>query len=85
MTPLVPVDAFVGHLPVAEMDDRHEWHLHAPPLGAIPGSIQSVSMVWANLKTISSTNRSLPIVRETWIISTSGGIREMKCRARSSH
>ena len=49
------------------------------PVGAMPGSIQSISMLWVNLSTISSTSWSTPTVRETGTISMSGGIFGMKC------
>ena len=39
------------------------------PVGAMPGSIQSISIVWVNLMTISSTSWSVPIVREISVIS----------------
>src|ERR1051325_8013986 len=35
------------------------------PVGVMPGSIQSISMLWVNLMTISSTSWSVPTVRET--------------------
>ena len=48
------------------------------PVGATPGNIQSILMVCVNSKTISSTTRSIPIVRETGVIAVSGGICGMK-------
>src|SRR5580704_17657260 len=50
------------------------------PVGATPGSIQSISIVCVNRKIISSTNRSAPIVREIGTISVSAGIFGIKCR-----
>lgn len=35
------------------------------PVGARPGSIQSIEMVWVNRPTISSTTRPWPMVRDT--------------------
>src|SRR6266542_3839944 len=43
------------------------------PVGSVPGSIQSIFIVWVNSKTISSTTRSIPIVRETGVMLVSGG------------
>jgi hypothetical protein len=51
------------------------------PVGAIPGSIQSISTVWVKRMTISSTSWSVPMVRDTAVISISGGIFGMKCMA----
>ena len=48
------------------------------PVGSTPGSIQSILIVCENSKTISSTTRSMPIVRETGVIEVSGGICGMK-------
>ena len=50
------------------------------PVGATPGSIQSISIVWVKRMIISSTSWSIPMVRETGTISVSGGILGMKCR-----
>jgi hypothetical protein len=44
------------------------------PVAATPGNIQSMRIVCVNLKTISSTNWSSLMVRDTGIISVSGGI-----------
>jgi hypothetical protein len=43
------------------------------PVGGIPGSIHGMSTVCVNLNISSSTIASLPTVRETGSISTSGG------------
>jgi hypothetical protein len=51
------------------------------PVGAIPGSIQSISTVWVKRTTISSTSWSVPMVRDSGVISMSGGIFGMKCVA----
>src|SRR5215470_17724659 len=47
-------------------------------VGATPGSIHSIAMMWVKRKIISSTIRSTPIVRETDTVSVSGGICGMK-------
>ncbi len=44
------------------------------PVGATPGSIQSISTVWVKRTTISSTSWSVPMVRDSGVISMSGGI-----------
>src|SRR6266404_4732019 len=44
------------------------------PVGAMPGSIQSISMEWVKRTIISSTSRSEPIVREIGMISVSDGM-----------
>ena len=43
------------------------------PVGATPGSIQSISRSWVNSKIISSTTRSAPTVRDTGISAVSSG------------
>jgi hypothetical protein len=48
------------------------------PVGAMPGSIQSISVVWVKRTTISSTTRSAPTVRLTGISSMSAGLAPMK-------
>jgi len=40
----------------------------------MPGNIQSIAIVCVNSKTISSTTRSIPMVRDTGVIEVSGGI-----------
>ena len=50
------------------------------PVGATPGSIQSMGMVCVNVNTISSTSWSAPMVREIGVSSVSGGI----CRDEAS-
>ena len=50
------------------------------PVGGTPGSIHSISTVWVKRKIISSTSRSVPIVRETGTMAVSGGIFGMKRR-----
>jgi hypothetical protein len=49
-------------------------------MGGTPGSIHSIFIVWVKRKTISSTSRSVPMVRETGTISVSAGILGMKSR-----
>ena len=48
------------------------------PVGAMPGSIQSTSLVWVKLNSISSTIWSVPIVRLTGTSAVSGGLPSMK-------
>ena len=48
------------------------------PVGAMPGSIQSTSLVWVKLNSISSTSWSVPIVRLTGTSAVSGGLPPMK-------
>jgi hypothetical protein len=55
-------------------------HSTALPVGATPGSIQSIAMVWVKRKIISSTRRWDPIVRDRGTICVSGGIFGMKWR-----
>jgi hypothetical protein len=47
------------------------------PVGAIPGSIQTISTVWVKR----TTSWSVPMVRDSGVISMSGGIFGMKCVA----
>ncbi len=49
------------------------------PVGATPGSIQSICTVCVNEKIISSTICVSPMVRETGVTLVSGGILGMKC------
>jgi hypothetical protein len=51
------------------------------PVGWTPGSIQSISVVWVNEITISSTIWLSPTVRETAVIFTSGGSNLPACPA----
>src|SRR5215813_9427106 len=44
------------------------------PVGWMPGSIQSIGIVWVNRTTISSTSLPWPMVRDTGTTSKSGGI-----------
>ena len=78
---LVPVDVLVSELAVAEMNDDNQRDFDPLPVGAIPGSIQSISTVWVKRTTISSTSWSVPMVRDSGVISMSGGIFGMKCLA----
>ncbi len=48
------------------------------PVGATPGSIQSISMSWVKQNSISSTTRSAPTVREIGISLVSLGVFGMK-------
>jgi len=61
-------------LVVAKVHNRHQLNSTRRPVGATPGSIQSIAIVCVNWKTISSTMRSSPTVRETSVIAVSGGI-----------
>ena len=44
------------------------------PVGATPGSIQSISRSWVKQNSISSTTRSAPMVREIGISLVSAGL-----------
>src|SRR5215468_2036464 len=48
------------------------------PVGGMPGRSQSMQIEWVKRATSSSTTRSCPMVRETVIISMSGGICDRK-------
>ena len=48
------------------------------PVGAMPGSIQSISLVWVKQKISSSTIWSAPTVRLIGLSSVSGGLPPMK-------
>ena len=48
------------------------------PVGATPGSIQSISMLCVKRSTLSSTTWSEPTMRDTGTSSMSGGIEKMK-------
>ena len=78
---LIPVDVFVGEFAVAEFDDCHEGNFHFLTflwVGATPGSIQGISWVCVKGKIISSTNWSVPTVREIGVSVVSGGMVGMK-------
>ena len=48
------------------------------PVGLMPGSIQSTSLVWVKLNNSSSTIWSVPTVRLTGTSAVSGGLPPMK-------
>ena len=74
---LVPVDVLVRDLVVVE----RRWRPAASrpsPVGGMPGSIQSISLVWVKRNSISSTIWSAPTVRLTGFILVSAGLPPMK-------
>ena len=77
---LIPVDPLADDVVVTDLTTTTRGTSTFRPVGATPGSIQSMTMSCVNEKIISSITRSRPTVRQTGVMAVSSGIFGMKCR-----